>query len=211
MARGGVPRPRKITAMNILQVVGGPGSGKTTLVRQLLQDWPGTASLLRVDRYLRDRAPEDGDDFWLLPTSIDWSLLQTHLLLLEAGLNVTMPRYDWAAGRRRTLPVNPPPEQIVTACQWLIIEGLFYVPGIESVRLFVDAPAEVRRARAQARDTMLSQSLGSAYDAVAEPAYLQYILPQRALADYVLDGTLEPARLADAARRALASRWAGWG
>ncbi len=51
--------------MNIVQVVGGPGSGKTTLVYKLLEDWPGTASLLRIDCYLRDREPDHGDDFFL--------------------------------------------------------------------------------------------------------------------------------------------------
>lgn len=197
--------------MNIIQVVGGPGSGKTTLVYALLEDWPGTASLMRVDRYLRNRQSEDGDDFFLLPTSIDWPMVMNHLERLERGNSVTMPLYDWDRGLRVAMPVPTPHEQIITACDWLIIEGLFYVPEIESVRLFVDASAEARRERSQARATNLSKRLGSAYDAVAEPVYEEHIQPQRALADHVLDGTLPPRKLADAARRLLASRLSGWG
>lgn len=197
--------------MNIAQIVGGPGSGKTTLVYKLLADWPGTASLMRIDRYLRDRQSDDGDDFLLLPTSIDWPLVMNHLELLGDGTSVIMPLYDWGSGKRLTLPSPVPAEQVIGACDWLIIEGLFYVPGIESVRLFVDAPAGVRRERSQARETNLSQTLGSAYDDVADPAYAQYIQPQRAEADYVINGTLAPNKLADAARRVLARHWSGWG
>jgi uridine kinase len=197
--------------MHVVQVVGGPGSGKTTLVHKLLEDWPGTASLLRADRYLRDRQPDHGDDFFLVPTSIDWPLMLLHLELLETGSDVTMPLYDWQTGRRLTAERPTPSEQVVEASEWLIIEGLFYVPDIRSIRLFVDAPADVRRARFQSRQSSLSQQLGSAYDLVAEQAYQQHILPQRDHAEHVLDGRLDQDKLADHARRYLASRWPGWG
>lgn len=197
--------------MNIVEVVGGPGSGKTTLVHKLLEEWPGTASLLRIDRYLRNRESGDGDDFFLLPTSIDWPLVMSHLDLLAGGTDVIMPFYDWHRGQRQTMPQPPPADHRIAACDWLIIEGLFYVPAIHSVRLFVDAPAEVRRVRTTAHATRLSQSLVGIYDQVAEPAYEQVILPQRDQADYVLDGRVDADTLAQQARRSLASLWTGWG
>ncbi|MBI5958623.1 MAG: hypothetical protein HY866_07810 [Chloroflexi bacterium] len=197
--------------MNIVQVVGGPGSGKTTLASKLVEDWPGTASLMRIDRYLRDRHSEDGEDFLLLPTSLDWPLVIAHLDLLAAGDDVTMPIYDWARGKRMTLSHPLPPEQVIQSCDWLIIEGLFYVPEVSSVRLFVDAPADVRRNRMTARTSLLSQHLGEMYDLVAESAYQKHILPQRDLADEVFDGRLDRDILADQARRFVASQWAGWG
>lgn len=197
--------------MNIVQVVGGPGSGKTTLVYKLLAGWPDMAGLLRVDRYLRDRLPGDGDDFLLLPTSIDWPLVMAHLDALAARRRVVMPLYNWEQGARQVLPLPPPPEQVIEPCEWLVIEGLFYVPDIQAVRLFVDAPAEVRRERSSARSTQLSASLDDAYDSVAEPAYQRHILPQRDLAHYVLDGCLDRDALADRALRYLAAHLAGWG
>jgi uridine kinase len=197
--------------MNIVQIVGGSGSGKTTLVFQLLADWPGTASVMRLDRYLRDRQPEEDDAFFLLPTSLDWPLVLADLDVLAGGSEVIMPLYDWARGKRLVTELPCAPEQVIKPCDWLIIEGLFYVPGIESIRLFVDAPADVRRARSQARQTNLSLIVGGAYDSLAEPAYQTHILPQRERADYVLDGRLDQDTLADQARRHLATHGGGWG
>jgi uridine kinase len=137
--------------------------------------------------------------------------MMLHLKLLGMGSPVAMPLYDWQTGKRLRAARPTPPEQVVNPCDWLIIEGLFYVPDIHSIRLFVDAPAEVRRARSEARQSSLSQQLSSAYDLVAEPAYEQYILPQRDHAEHILDGCLDRDALADHARRYLASCWPGWG
>jgi uridine kinase len=199
--------------MNIIQIVGGPGSGKSTLTRQLLSDWPGLAGLLRIDCYLRNRQSDDDEGFLLLRGSIDWPLVMAHIDLLLAGGAVTMPVYDWETGKRMPPPHPPDPQQMIPASEWLVIEGLYFLPVSPrpSVRLFVDSPAEVRRERSEAHATNLSQTLGPAYDRVADPVYEQYILPQRKLADHVLDGSLDRKRLADQARRFLASQWSGWG
>ncbi|MBN2304045.1 MAG: hypothetical protein JXQ72_06200 [Anaerolineae bacterium] len=197
--------------MNIVQVVGGPGSGKTTLAKKLVEDWPGSASLLRIDRYLRERGLDDGDDFVLMPSGIDWPLLMAHLDRLAAGEYVVMPVYDWEQGIRRAFPQSATPGQMVESCDWLVLEGLYYVPHLPSIRLFVDAPADVRQERASARDTRLSKALGEAYDRLVEPAYQDHILPQREAAQCVLDGRLDREQLATRARRFLASRLSGWG
>ena len=65
--------------MNILQIVGGEGSGKTALAARLAEQWTGAVMVMTLERYLRNRRPTDPADFWLLPTSIDWPLVGLHL------------------------------------------------------------------------------------------------------------------------------------
>jgi uridine kinase len=57
--------------MNILQIAGGEGSGKTTLATRLAEQWKVVTTVMPLERYLRNRRPTDGDDFTFQPTSID--------------------------------------------------------------------------------------------------------------------------------------------
>ena len=200
--------------MNMVQLIGGPGAGKTAIAQGLSRIWPGHASNMRTNRYLRDRAESDGPDFLMLPASIDWPLVQLHIESLSRGQRVIMPDYDWRTGSR----LAPRPAQTSTLglnpTDLILLDSLFLAPfALESVRIFVDTPLNVRRANiAQQRDNLeYGPDFIARFDAITEPGFQQHVLPQRSICDLVLDGTQPVAQLATYAQRHLSSLWGGWG
>ncbi len=198
--------------MNIVQIIGGSGAGKGDIATQLAQLWPGRATHLRTNRYLRDRLVGDGPDFIMLPTSVDWPLVSLHIEALARGERVVMPDYDWQAGRRvppraaqtRNLGLEP--------TELLLIDTLFLVPfSLESTKIFVDTPIDIRREHVRQRDIELNGNFLDHFDTLTEPNFQKYVLPLRAQSDLVLDGTKSAHNLAVQTQRYLTLMWGGWG
>ena len=100
----------------VLGIAGGSGSGKTTVVRKILEGLdPTSVSLLHHDSYYRDnpdltleqRAAINYDH----PVSLETSLMAEHVRLLLAGQAVEVPEYDFTVHRRMpaTRRVEPRP------------------------------------------------------------------------------------------------------
>ena len=198
--------------MNILQLIGGPGAGKSAVAQSLARVWSGRATHLRTNRYLRDYQPSDGPDFLMLPSSIDWPLVQLHIESLSRGQRVIMPDYNWLQGRR--LP--PRPAQTgslgLDPTDLIILDSLFLAPfELESVKIFVDTPLTIRRLNISGQDAELGEDFVAHFDTITEPGFQKYVLPQRADCDLVLDGALPIEQVAEQAQRHLSLLWGGWG
>lgn len=198
--------------MNIVQIAGGEGAGKTTLAALLAEQLTGVATVLTLDCYRRNRRPDDKPDFALQPGAVDWPLVHAHMDALARGEHVIMPDYDLEAGHRLPMRVPQTDKLGPTPTDILIVEGLHYLPEeVESIRLFLDTPKEVRRERVRERDTELGQHLCNIFDTLIEPAYEKYTLPLREQADLVLNGTQRLYQLVQVAQRRIASIWGAWG
>ncbi len=198
--------------MNVVQLIGGSGAGKTALSVQLADLWPGRATHMRTNRYLRDRRPSDGADFIVLPESIDWPLVSLHIEALRRGERVIMPDYDWQIGRR--LPPRPTQTSNLSLdpTNLLVIDSLFFIPfEIESVKLFLDTPWDKRRQHITQRDAELDGNFIAHFDTITEPSYRKYTEPLREHCDLVLDGALSFERLSTQTQIYLGSIWGGWG
>ncbi len=200
--------------MNILQLIGGPGAGKSAVAHALSHVWSGRATHMRTNRYLRDRQPADGPDFLMLPSSIDWPLVQLYIESLSRGQRVIMPDYNWLDGRR--LP--PRPAQTgslgLDPTDLILLDSLFLAPfELESVKIFVDTPLDIRRMNIAQRDDELElgEDFVAHFDTITEPGFQKYVLPQRAACDLVLDGTWPIEQVAEYAQRHLSLLWGGWG
>lgn len=197
--------------MNILQIAGGEGAGRTILAVRLAEEWSGVATILTLERYLRNKRPDDSADFSLQPTSVDWPLLYAHIEALARGERVRMPEYDLVEGQRLPSRLPQTKEFGLPPIDILIIDGLHYLEEVESIKLFVDTPANLRRERIQQRNTEMDQRIAEAFDTLYEPAYQRYTLPIREEADLVLDGCRPLEELVTQTQRFIASVWGAWG
>ncbi len=197
--------------MNVVQLIGGSGAGKSALATQLAQLWPGHATHLRTNRYLRDRRPTDGPDFIMLPESVDWPLVSLHIEALKRGERVVMPDYDWRAGHRLPLRAATTRSLSLEPTDLLLLETLFLLPDLESIKVFVDTPQEQRRAHIRERDAELNGNFAEHFDTITEPSYQKYTALLREHCDLILNGTQSVERLVTQTQRYLVSVWGGWG
>ena len=171
----------------VLGVAGGSGSGKTTVVRRILEGLePTSASLLHHDSYYRDnpqltleeRARINYDH----PDSLETPLMAEHVRALLAGETVEVPRYDFTVHRRlqETRPVESRP--------LIIIDGILVLAEPElrelmDIRVFVDTDSDVRFIRRLGRDTKdrgrTVESVVRQYQETVRPMHLEFVEPSR--------------------------------
>jgi uridine kinase len=198
----------------LIGVAGGTGSGKSTIARALVDRIGGC--VIDADSYYVDRSAVPAAERRLCnydePAAIDDSLLIEHLTRLARGEAVARPVYSFATHTR--VGVTP-----VLPAKVIVVEGLFTLwweklRALLNLKVFVDAPADLRLARRLKRDLMergrtVDQVLQQ-YLLAVRPMHDRYVEPSRVHADWVVlnDGSIEG--IADevaAPVRALASRW----
>jgi uridine kinase len=173
----------------LVGLCGGSCAGKTTLARALLAERPD-ATLLEFDDYYHDlsaisveeRAKVNYDH----PDAVDIQLLLTHMDELAAGRAVDVPDYDFATHTR------PGGLHRVEASSLVIVDGLLLLALAEcrerlDLKVFLDAPREVRlarrlekdvRDRGRDRDGVIRQ-----FGASVEPMHETLVLPSSEFAD----------------------------
>ncbi|CAN5859994.1 uridine kinase [soil metagenome] len=140
----------------VIGVAGGSGSGKTTVVRRIVESiGDDRVSLLEHDRYYRDRLDLRLEERAALnydhPDSLETDLLVQHVNQLRAGRTVEVPSYDFARYQRHQRTVTLEPRRAI------IVEGIliFSDPALRKlmdVKVFVDADDDTRFIRRLQRD-----------------------------------------------------------
>ena len=173
----------------LVGLCGGSCAGKTTLARALLAERPD-ATFLEFDDYYHDlsstaveeRAKVNYDH----PDAIDVQLLVAHMDELAAGRAVEVPDYDFAT-HTRTGGTHR-----VEASPLVVVDGLLLLALAEcrerlDLKVFVDAPREVRLARRLEKDV---RDRGRDRDGVirqfgdsVEPMHQTLVLPSSEFAD----------------------------
>lgn len=177
-----------------LGVVGGTGSGKTTVAREILGAvGEGRIAFLAQDSYYKDvewRSPEELQHHnFDHPAAIDSDLLCEHVAALKAGHSVEVPIYDFVAHRRlgetRSMRARPV----------ILVEGilLFAEPRLRDLldfKIFVDTDADVRLVRRLRRDLAergrsVDEVLGRYLETV-RPMHLEFVEPSKRWADVIV-------------------------
>lgn len=177
-------------------IAGGTGSGKTTVVRKLIEMLPrGEVVILPQDSYYKDNSHISIEERQKInfdhPDAVEWPLLMAHLAELREGRPIEMPVYSYLTCLRskETIPVKP--------AEVVVVEGILILvdPGLRSmldIKVFVDADADDRLGRVIQRDivergrsvlTVLER-----YNMTVKPSHLQFIEPSKRYADIIIPG-----------------------
>jgi uridine kinase len=177
----------------IIAVVGGTGSGKTTVARAIHDSLGGGAVLLDQDAYYRDLAHLTLDERRQVnfdhPDSIDTELLIRHLEALAAGEAIEKPTYDFDAHTRAAQRERVEPSEVI------IVEGILLLTDprlreLFDIRIFVDVGDDVRFIRRLLRDTRergrTMDNVIQQYLSTVRPMHLEFVEPSKRHADVIL-------------------------
>ncbi len=180
--------------MLIIGIAGGSGSGKSTVVKQVIKHLPKEAvTVIPQDAYYKDNGHKSAEERARInfdhPTSIEWGLLINQLEILKTGNSIEMPIYSYVtcARSKEYITVNP--------AQVIIVEGILILsnPRLRKkmdIKVFVDADGDDRLMRIIRRDLeergRSFQQVLEHYDSFVKPMHLQFIEPTKRYADIIV-------------------------
>lgn len=142
--------------MFIIGITGGTGSGKTTIVNEVINLFDASEiCLLSSDSYYKNNASLDFNQRdklnYDIPEAIDFDLINKHIDLLKQEINIDVPNYCFTTHLRLEKTTVVEPKKI------LIIEGILILTN-KTLRdninysVFLDCPRDVRFQRRLERD-----------------------------------------------------------
>jgi len=183
----------------LILIGGGSASGKTTIAGMLSRRLAGCEAVaLSLDRYYRDLGHLSQVEACAVnfdhPDSLDHQRLIRDVRALLAGDHVRLPRYDFITHTCQAETEVSPDAEVV------LVEGIFALHFPElvrlaSLRLFIDADADLRLARRLRRDVnergLSADQVLSQYLSTVRPMHLAFIEPTRRNADVIIPGDRE--------------------
>ncbi|MEP0732117.1 MAG: uridine kinase, partial [Nonlabens ulvanivorans] len=137
--------------MLILGIAGGTGSGKTTVVDQMVHTYPDhEVNVISQDSYYKDTSHLSYEERVKInfdhPGSIDFELLEKHLLELKEGKTIDQPVYSFVEHNRTGEVVKTAPSKVV------IVEGILILtqPRIRDlfdIKVYIDCDSDERLIR----------------------------------------------------------------
>lgn len=181
--------------MYVIGIAGGTGSGKTTLVNQLLEALPSDSQVghLSQDDYYKDLShltlQEREQVNFDHPDSLELSLMVEHIKALRKGQPVVVPTYSFAQHNRSegTRKLEPP--------QVLIVEGILVqsdeaLAAAMDLKIYVHTPSHIRMERRVARDQKdrgrTHEEIVNRFVTTITPMHKKFIAPCRETAHLIV-------------------------
>ena len=180
--------------MLIIGIAGGTGSGKTTVVRKVMERLPmGEVGVISLDSYYKDSSHIPMEERQKInfdePAAFDWDLLFEHLKMLSEGKSIEMPTYSYLTSTRQEETVPMGPHDVV------LVEGILVLSDerlrdMMNIKVFVDAEADERLIRVISRDCIergrTPQMVIDRYESVLKPMHNLHIEPAKKYADIIV-------------------------
>ncbi len=177
----------------VIGIAGGTGSGKTTLMNNIMAQFEGMVTVLSHDNYYKrhdeltfeERSGLNYDE----PDAMETSLMVEHLKCLRAGQAIECPVYDFTRHNRSDETIHLEPKPVI------IVEGILIfenepLRNLMDIRLFVDTDADVRLCRRIKRDVnkrgRTLESVLTQYQATVKPMHEKYVEPSKKYANLVI-------------------------
>ena len=177
----------------VIGIAGGTGSGKTTLMKNIVAQFGGMVSVLSHDNYYKRRDDLSFEDRCKInydePAALDTSLMVYHLEQLRQGFAIDCPVYDFAQHNRSNETLRIEPNRVI------IVEGIMIfeneaLRNLMDIKIFVDTDADIRLCRRIKRDVnKRGRSLDSVllqYQTTVKPMHEKYVEPSKKYANLVV-------------------------
>lgn len=180
--------------MLILGIAGGTGSGKTTVVNQILNELPADeVGVISQDSYYLQHDNKSYDERSKInfdhPNSIDFDLLVAHLKALREGQIIEQPIYSFVTHNRTKDTLKTHPRKV------MIVEGILVfsdksLRDMFDIKVYVHADSDERLIRRIRRDVSergrdVNEVL-ERYQKTLKPMHQQFIEPAKAYADIII-------------------------
>lgn len=180
--------------MLIIGIAGGTGSGKTTVVHQIMKELPeNEVGIISQDAYYRANDHLSYDERALInydhPRAIDFELLVNHLKQLKLGQTIEQPVYSYVKHNRTSDVILTHPRKV------MIVEGILILTNPEirdlfDIKIYVHADSDERLIRRLKRDIAERgrdmQEVLNRYQNTLKPMHEQFIEPSKQFADIII-------------------------
>ena len=177
----------------VIGIAGGTGSGKTTLMKNLIARFGDVVTVLSHDNYYRrhdeltyeERSALNYDE----PAAMETELMVRHLDALRHWQEIDCPVYDFSVHNRSDETIRVVPRKVI------IVEGILIfadeaLRNLMDIKIFVDTDADVRLCRRIKRDVnkrgRTLESVLTQYQTTVKPMHEKYVEPSKKYADLVV-------------------------
>ena len=180
--------------MFIIGIAGGTGSGKTTVVKKIVEALPeGSVAVIPQASYYKDQSDMPLEERLKTnfdhPDAFEWPLFAQQIADLKAGRAIEQPTYSYVISTRMKETVHVEPRDVI------IVEGIMalYDKTLRDqmdLKIFVDTGADERLLRVVTRDMAERgkdlDTLIKKYRDVLKPMHEEFIEPTKAYADIII-------------------------
>ena len=177
----------------VIGIAGGTGSGKTTLMKNIVERFGDVVTVISHDNYYKRHDELTYEERCLInydePAAFETELMVEHLAALRRGETIQCPVYDFTVHNRSNDFLTIVPKRVI------IVEGILIFADealreLMDIRIFVDTDADVRLCRRIKRDVnkrgRTLESVLTQYQTTGKPMHEKYVEPSKRFANIVV-------------------------
>ncbi|MBR5229322.1 MAG: uridine kinase [Firmicutes bacterium] len=177
----------------VIGIAGGTGSGKSTLINRIKEEFSDSITMLSHDFYYKRHVGISFEDRKKLnydhPEAFDTDLMIEHVKELTQYREIQRPVYDFTIHNRIDETVTVKPAKVI------VVEGILIFENKElrdmcDIKVFIDTDADVRIIRRIIRDVeergRTLESIVSQYLTTVKPMHEQFVEPSKKYADLII-------------------------